>query len=134
VGVPELKADARFQKRDARKANRRALTPLLEEKLKQKPTAFWVEALNHRGVPSGEILSLQDALAAAQIAHRQTIRTIDEPGIGPLKLFSLTAKFEDTPGGIDAPPPRLSAHTGEVLKGLGYSDAEIAEFREKKVV
>jgi len=134
LGVPELKADPRFQKREARKANRKALTPLLEEKLKERPTAYWVDALNKKGVPSGEILSLQDALASPQIAHRQTIRTIEEAGIGPLKLFSLTAKFEDTPGGIDSPPPRLSANTDEVLKGLGYSDADIAAFRQNKVV
>jgi len=134
VGVPELKTDPRFQKRDARKANRKALTPLLEARLREKPTAHWVEALNKKGVPSGEILSLQDALAAPQIAHRQTIQTVVEPGIGPLKLFNLTAKFEETPGSIDAPPPRLSAHTDQLLKELGYTDTEIAAFREKKVV
>jgi crotonobetainyl-CoA:carnitine CoA-transferase CaiB-like acyl-CoA transferase len=134
LNVPELKTDLRFQKRDRRKANRRALTPLLEAKLKERPTAHWVEALNKKGVPSGEILSLQDALAAPQIAYRQTIQTVVEPGIGPLKLFNLTARFEDTPAGIDAPPPRLSAHTDGLLKELGYTDTEIATFREKKVV
>jgi CoA:oxalate CoA-transferase len=134
LGVPELKTDPRFQKRDARKANRRALTPLLEAKLKERPTAHWVEALNKKGVPSGEILSLQDALAAPQIAYRQTIQTVVEPGIGPLKLFNLTARFEDTPAGIDAPPPRLSAHTDVLLEELGYTSAEIAAFRDKKVV
>jgi CoA:oxalate CoA-transferase len=134
LNVPELKTDPRFQKRDARKANRKALTPLLEAKLKERPTAHWVEALNKKGVPSGEILSLQDALAAPQIAYRQTIQTVVEPGIGPLKLFNLTARFEDTPAGIDAPPPRLSAHTDGLLKELGYTDTEIATFREKKVV
>ncbi len=134
LGVPELTTDPRFQKRDARKANRRALTPLLEAKLREKPTAYWIEALNRRGVPSGEILSLQDALASPQIAHRQTIREIDEPGIGPLRLFSLTAQFGETPGGIDHPPPRLSAHTAELLRELGYTDTEIAAFRARKVV
>ena len=33
LGVPELKTDPRFEKRDVRKANRALLTPLLEEKL-----------------------------------------------------------------------------------------------------
>jgi CoA:oxalate CoA-transferase len=134
LGVPELKTDPRFQKRDARKANRMALTPLLEARLREKPTAHWVEALNKKGVPSGEILSLQEALAAPQIAYRQTIQTVVEPGIGPLKLFNLTAKFEETPGSIDAPPPRLSAHTDPLLKELGYTDTEIAAFRAQKIV
>jgi CoA:oxalate CoA-transferase len=132
--LPELKTDGRFQKRDVRKANRTALTPIIEAKLTQKPTAHWVGLLNGKGIPSGEILSLQDALAQPQLQHRGTIQTIEEPGIGPLRLFTLSAKFSETPGSLDSPPPRLSAHTEAILKDLGYTDDQIASFKERKVV
>jgi formyl-CoA transferase len=134
LGVPELKTDPRFEKRDVRKANRAALTPLLEAKLKQKPTGFWVEKLNAEGVPSGEILALQAALAAPQVAHRGTIQSVVEAGIGELKLFNMTAKFDKTPGAVESAPPRLSAHTEEILTGLGYSTESIAAFRQRGVV
>jgi crotonobetainyl-CoA:carnitine CoA-transferase CaiB-like acyl-CoA transferase len=134
LGVPELKTDARFSKRDVRKANRQALTPLIETKLTEKPTGYWVDALNARGIPSGAILTLQEALATPQIAHRGTIQAIEEPGLGTLRLFNLTAKFELTPGRLDSPPPRLSAHTAEVLGGLGYSADAIEAFKERGVV
>ncbi|HVO35560.1 MAG TPA: CaiB/BaiF CoA-transferase family protein [Gemmatimonadales bacterium] len=134
LGVPELKADPRFAKRDARKKNRRALTPLLEAKLRERPTAHWVEALNARGVPSGAILPLEAALAQEQIAHRGAIQTVHADGIGDLKLFNLTAKFEKTPGTVESAPPRLSDHTEEILTGLGYAPAEIARLRAQGIV
>jgi len=134
LGVPELKTDERFQKRDVRKANRKLLTPLLEARLKTRPTAHWVEALNRKGVPSGEILDLGTALSQPQVAHRGTIQTVAEPGIGDLRLFNLTAKFEKTPASIDTPPPRLSAHTDAILGGLGYTPEAIAALRQKGVV
>jgi formyl-CoA transferase len=132
--VPELKADPRFAERDNRKLNRKALTPLLEKKLKAKPTSHWVEELNRRGVPSGEILSLQDALEAAQIRHRQALGTVEEPEIGELRLFNLTAHFEKTPGKLRTAPPRLSQHTEDILQELGYAPDEIAALRRDGVI
>lgn len=129
LGVPELVTDARFQERDTRKNNRAQLTPILEEKLMTETTGHWVEVLNAKGIPSGAILSLEEALTAPQVVHRQSIRSIDEPKIGPLRLFTLTAKFEKTPGSIDTPPPRLSQHTCEVLASLGYSDDDVERLR-----
>ena len=66
--------------------------------------------------------------------HRQTLQKVSVDGIGELRLFGLTAKFEKTPGGINAPPPRLSAHTNEILGGLGYSQQEIKRLKEARVI
>ncbi len=134
LGLTELKSDPRFQKRDARKKNRKDLTPLIEEKLKHNTTAHWVKILNKRGVPSGEILSLADALDAPQVKHRRTIETVTADGIGELKLFNLTAKFEKDTGTVETPPPRLSEHTEEILAGAGYSREDINIFRQQGII
>jgi crotonobetainyl-CoA:carnitine CoA-transferase CaiB-like acyl-CoA transferase len=130
LGVPELKADARFSERDTRKRHRAALTALLEEKLRTRTTAEWVPLLTRAGVPAGGIPTLQEALASAQIAHRGSLQTVYTPGIGDLKLFSVTAKFERTPGSVDTPPPRLGADTDAVLLEAGYSVDEVSALRE----
>ena len=117
-----------------RRGNRKALTPLLEVTLATRPTDEWVELLNARGVPSGAILSLEQALAQAQVAHRQTLQDVEAEGLGTLRLFGLTAQFEKTRGGITAPPPRLSADTEAVLGELGISGDEVAELRARGVV
>jgi CoA:oxalate CoA-transferase len=127
--VPHLKCDPRFRERDTRKKNRAVLTPLLEQRLTTATTSHWVSVLNAKGIPSGGILTLDEALSAPQIAHRQSIATVDDPELGPLQLFTLTAKFEKTPGAIDTAPPRLSQHTDDLLASLGCSSEEIAALR-----
>jgi CoA:oxalate CoA-transferase len=134
LGVPELKIDARFARRDVRKANRHALTPLLEAKLKEHVTHHWVCLFNRLGIPAGAIPTLQEALASEQIAHRGSLQTIATEGIGDLKLFSVTAKFEKTPGAVTAPPPRLGADTDAILGEIGYGPDDVKELRERGVV
>jgi crotonobetainyl-CoA:carnitine CoA-transferase CaiB-like acyl-CoA transferase len=134
LGCPQLKTDPRFQERDARKKNRKELTAALEPELCKKPTAHWVEALNARGVPSGEILKFHESLETPQIKHRKAIVSIHEPKIGDLKVFNISAKFSKTPGDVSAPPPRLSAHTTEILGQLGISADEIEKLRGEGVL
>jgi CoA:oxalate CoA-transferase len=134
LGVPELKTDPRFQERDTRKANRKALTPLLEAKLKENSTVYWVDLLNEKGIPSGDIVSLEAALSSDQAKHRQVIEEVKGDGIGTIKVFNLTAKFSKTPAKITAAPPRLSAHTEEILKSLNYTDKDIKAFKENGAI
>jgi crotonobetainyl-CoA:carnitine CoA-transferase CaiB-like acyl-CoA transferase len=102
--------------------------------LRRETTAHWVEVLNTKGVPSGEILSLEAALSSEQVKHREAIADVDVSGLGVVKLFNLAAKFSKTPGRIDAPPPRLSEHTQVILDELGYSAEERKVLAEKRVV
>jgi len=85
-------------------------------------------------VPSGAILGLEAALNQPQVEHRQTLQPVSVDGVGELRLFGLSAKLEKTPGGINTPPPRLSAHTNEILGGLGYSADDIKRLKEACVI
>jgi CoA:oxalate CoA-transferase len=134
LGVPALKSDPRFRERDSRKKHRQELTALLEARLQECDTAHWVEVLNRHDVPSGAILSLQDALAQEQVRHRRTFGSVTIDGIGEVALFNLTAKFEKTPGTVESPPPTLGQHTDSLLRAAGYNDLEIRGFREKGVI
>jgi formyl-CoA transferase len=134
LGVPELKGDPRFQERDARKKNRAALTPLLEARLREGETAHWVEVLNARDVPSGAILTLQDALRQEQVRHRNTFGQAAVEGIGTIPLFNLTAKFSAAAGAVRTAPPTLGQHTLEILASVGYPEDAVREFRHKGIV
>ncbi len=134
LGVAELKSDPRFESRDVRKENRKALTLLLEAKLAERGTADWVDRLNQRDVPSGAILDLEAALSQPQVEHRQALQQVCVEGIGPVNVFGLTAKFQRTPGAVTGPPPRLGADTEAVLRGLGLSQEQVAALRAKGVV
>ena len=90
-----------------------------------------MEVLNARGIPSGDVVSLEAALTSEQARHRQVIADVEQPGIGNIKIFNLTAKFSKTPAQIEMPPPRLSENTRDILGELGYSAEELKTLKEK---
>jgi len=134
LGTPDLKSDPRFQERDARKHHRKELTPLLEARLSERPTLEWVEALNAKDVPSGDILDLEAALRQPQIQHRGVLQKVDTPGIGEIEVFGLTAHFEKTRGDVETPPPTLGQHNAEILARIGYGETELLELKSKGVI
>jgi CoA:oxalate CoA-transferase len=134
TGLAHLKEDPRFKERDTRKNNRFELKPLLDEKLQENTTEYWVDIFNKNGVPSGAIMNLEDALNAPQVQHRETFNELEVDDIGKIKFFNATAKFEKTPAKAETPPPKLSEHTEEILTSIGYNAEKINEFKQNEII
>ncbi len=128
VGQPELVADARFARREARKEHRGALTALLEQALAARPAMEWAALLTAAGVPAGEVLSVPEVLAHPQIAARELLHELPAPEGLDHAITVLNAGFrlDDAALAVDRRPPSLGQDTDALLAELGYDAAETA--------
>ena len=129
VGLPELAADQRFGTNPDRVANREALAGALAERFRHEDRATWMERLGAAGVPAAPV---QDTAEVA--AHEQTEATGMLQRLGDLTTVAPPLSFDGERVRHRSPPPRLGAHSAEVLAEAGYSESEIQELGATGVV
>ncbi len=134
LGREDLLAREEFKTNELRAKNRAELNRILNEEFSQKPSAYWVEAINKAGVPTGPIYRIDEAFADAQVQHIQAAAEVEHPKLGRFRIVNQAVKLSRTPAVIKTATPEVGQHTDEILKELGYAEKDIARLREGKVV
>ena len=133
IGRAEALADPRFADWPTRIANNKVLHDLIEEVMKQKTSADWVEQFARDDIPAGRVLSIPETAQLDLFEHRTVLQSVDTPH-GPIRVVGSGFRLEHGGGSVERPPATLGQHTDEVLSEAGYSPAEIAAMREAKIV
>jgi crotonobetainyl-CoA:carnitine CoA-transferase CaiB-like acyl-CoA transferase len=115
IGSPELVTDPRFATNAERVAHNTVLVEILAEKLRLKPSAHWLSALEKLGIPAGPVLHYDEVFTDPQILAREMVVETSHPVTGPFRTMGVPVKLSDTPGSVRRAAPRLGEHTHEVL-------------------
>ena len=135
VGRPELPSDPRFADDVERGRNSHLISEIMAHWCAQRSREQALEELGRAKIPSGPVLSPQQALDHPHIQAAGLLPPCDFAGLaGSFPLAPHPVDLSDTPARLDRPPPRLGEHTDEVLRELGYDDAAIAALRAQRVV
>jgi crotonobetainyl-CoA:carnitine CoA-transferase CaiB-like acyl-CoA transferase len=94
----------------------------------------WVARLRAADIVSAPINTMLEASNDADVVANGYVAEVEYPKHGKrLKVHGSPWQFSDTPARIGI-APELGEHNGEVLASLGYSEAEIAGLRQRKVI
>jgi formyl-CoA transferase len=135
AGDKELAENPDFATVPLRAKNRAALIAHLNDLVRSRPSAYWVEALNKAGVPCGPINTIDKAWEDPQVKHLGMAKAVEHPKIGRYEVVGQPIHMSRYPQPDTLrPTPDQGQHTQEVLRELGYADAEIAALQQKRVV
>ncbi len=134
LNKPEWLEDERFKTTTARFRNVEERKRLTAVEIAKWDRDEILRRLDEETVPSAPLLSRLDLLEDAQIAANGTIEIHEFENHGKIRLARPAARFDRTPSEIRAPAPLLGEHSGEILRGLGYSEEEVRELESTGAV
>lgn len=132
---PDLVTDARFATHASRWANIVDLNAIVGAWIKSQPVAAIGKLLDAHGLAYSLVYSAADIAVDPQYAARESIVTVDNPRIGPLKMQAPQPKFSKTPAPMPKVAPALGADTDNILADmLKLSQTDIAGLRGRGVI
>jgi crotonobetainyl-CoA:carnitine CoA-transferase CaiB-like acyl-CoA transferase len=112
----------------------KALMRRIEERLLQRPNAYWLERLEAAGVPCGQVNYRANLYDDPQVQALDMMWKLMNTELGSYMVPGHPIRFEKAPVHPGTGTPTLGEHTDAVLARAGYSDAEIAQLRAAGVV
>ena len=113
-------------------AMRLALVPIL----RTRTARDWEEYFHAIGIPAERVRTLDEAVRMPHLDQRKFFHELAPQVPAASRVTVPTAPFSFADGGpaIDRAPPRLGEHTDEILRELGYADADVAALRGRGVI
>ena len=114
--------------------NRPKLMELLNSVFQTRSSAEWLERLEVVGVPAGPIYKMDEVFGDTQVQHLGIAVPCHHHARGEIHVVGEPVELSRTPASVVSMTPEPGEHSEQVLRELGYADADILRLRNAKIV
>jgi formyl-CoA transferase len=134
VGRPEFIDEPWFAKGSERAKHADELDEAVGTWIFERTKDEVVEAFDEAGAAVAPIYNIEDIMEDPQYRALDSIVTVDDPELGPMKMQNVLFRLSETPGEVGWPGPRIGEHNEEVYGEMGLGKSDLQELSEKGVL
>jgi len=128
-----LDKDPRFDTGEKRHQNEQEMFKAFDTVFATKTRDEWLKILVDADIVCAPVYSYPEVANDPQVLVNEYVVEINHPTQGPVRVIGNPIHLSKYKARIGV-APLLGQHTDEVLREVGYSEAEIAELREQEVI
>jgi formyl-CoA transferase len=133
VGRPDLIDQPWFASGATRAQHADELDEAVGDWIRERTRAEVVQAFEAAEAAVAPIYDVADVLDDPQYSALESIVTVPDAELGPLRMQNVLFRLSETPGAIHRAGPRLGEHTREVLAELGIGEERYDELVRRGV-
>lgn len=107
---------------------------LLQDLLRQQPSAHWVALLQARDVPVAQVRHIDEVLFDPHVEAEQLVADYEHPTVGRYRGLGTPLRMSATPLARGQASPPFARHTAAVLRELGFDEDAVRALREAGAV
>ena len=136
IGRPELNDDPRFADNRARVEHIDEVDAVVGGWIGAHTAEEALQRFDEFECACAPVYDITGILSDPHFQARETVTTVADPELGPVKMQNVVPKFSRTPGAIRWSAPTHMGHHNEEIYGqqLGLSPQKLAELKEKGVI
>jgi crotonobetainyl-CoA:carnitine CoA-transferase CaiB-like acyl-CoA transferase len=135
VGRPDIVEQPWFASAGERSRNGDLLDEAVAKWIAARPLAEVTEEFERAGAALAPIYDVAQLMNDPHVMARETITTVDDEDLGPVKMQNLMFRMARTPGSIRFPGRRLGQDNEQVYgQSLGLDPEHVAALEEKGVL
>ena len=133
IGQSDMIEDPRFRTNSDRVRHRTLVDETVGGWFAVRPRDEALARMREAGVTAGPVYNISDAMADAHFLERQVLVEVEDAELGSLPVHNVVPRLSATPGVWRRQAPALGEHTDEILRSVGFDEAEIAQFRAEGI-
>lgn len=134
VGHPEVIDEPWFKTGIGRAQHDDLLDRYVAEWIGERTRDEVIAAFEAADAAIAPVYAVDELMEDPQIRALDTITTVDDPDLGPIKMQNVIARMSETPGSIRSTGRALGADTDEIMGELGISPSRVTELKERGVL